>query len=751
MRRRLGAVVLVALAFFLGACGQSAHHKLEAISTPDGPVLESVEGPNGTHGCGPSGGVTVVIKGKNFPAGCTVKFGRKKQFEFARQTATELELKVPEGLPPGESLDVGVEVTDDNDKVVARGVLPEAWSVSGLSARGLIAAACLIGAFAMLGGPIFLVLAAVTILGKYYQNQGQEGFGLITSLNGTTGEKTVGPAGNIFEDLFGKLSESPLFIAIPLFTFAGTIMAESKTPQRLVDFARALFGWLPGGVALVALLTCAFFTAFTGASGVTIIALGGLLYPVLLKARYGEQFALGLLTTCGSLGLLFKPALPVYIYGIIAHVDADDVFTAALLPGILLMVVLFAYSGWNAARTGVERQPFSAAELGRSFRAAAWELPLIPIVLGGLYSGWFATAAEASAVTAAYAFIVQVFVYRDIKLHDVSRVVKTSMVLVGAILMILGIALAFMGWLTLIEVPQQILELMQRYVHSRHMFLLMLNVFLLIVGCVMEGYTATLVVVPLIAPVAVKYGIDPYHLAVIFLLNLEIAYSLPPVGFNLFLSALRFGKPIVALYRPAMEFVMVMIVVLGIVTYWPPASLFLLTVPAIEIQQDPVSVKEGEDKKVEVKMTLGGVDLAEAKKRQQAARATLQDFEKRDGVVWEELDARRAKLETDALPEKPDERAKVLKELEEVRGKMKPDLAAAAQKAKKADTLVAQLDALGASAEWRSNLDPDVNQHGLVFSTAELKPGDHEITVTATGEHAHVAQEKIIVHVAKKD
>lgn len=747
--RKAAALLLGAIALSVGACGPSAKQKLEAIGGADAPAIETLEGARGGP---PSGGQMVTLHGKNFPAqNCVVRFGKARQDTFTKQTPVLLELTVPDGLPPGETLDVAVEKRNDDDKVVARGVLPDAWSVTGMSIRGVVVAGCVIGIFALLGGPIFVVLAAITLLGKYYFDQANEGFGIVTA-TGNDGHATVGAAGKLFEDLFDKVSQSPLFIAIPLFTFAGTIMAESKTPQRLVDFARALVGWLPGGVALVALVTCSFFTAFTGASGVTIIALGGLLYPVLRKDRYDDDFTLGLLTTCGSLGLLFKPALPVYIYGIIAHVDADRVFTAALIPGVLLVVVLFAYSALQARRTGVQRTVFSTSELGRSFRAAFWELPIVPIVLGGMYSGWF-TAAEASAVTATYAFIAQVFIYRDIKWRDLPRVVKTSMVLVGAIFMILGIALGFMGWLTEQQVPQKILDLMQLLVHSRYTFLAILNVFLLIVGCIMEGYTATLVVVPLISPIALKYGIDPYHLAVIFLLNLEIAYSLPPVGFNLFLSALRFGKPVISLYVPALRFVGIMVVVLAIVTYWPPASLCLFDVPDIKLPApETVEVNAGDDKKIVIAVTLGGVDLETAKTEQKAAQEALAALEKQEGLSFDELEKREAELVDTAIPKASgEERAKKLLELDEVRAKMKP-LRAAAARRKEAERVVTEIGSLGSSAEWRSSIDPDVQQKGLVFSTADLKPGEHEITVTAVDVHAHVTQKKLVVRVAgKKD
>ncbi len=721
------ACVLLALVALVAACGPATKAKLEAIVAPDGPVIESLEGAGGKKGGAPAGGEVVTIKGKNFPAqaDCAVRFGEKrnKEKDLEKATPTEIVLKVPENLPPGETLDVSVEKRDEDDKVVARAVLKDSWTVSGFSIRHVIVVGCLIGIFSMLGGPIFVVLAAITLLGTFYEKQGLAGFSLVDQAGST-----------VFGNFFDKVAESPLFIAIPLFTFAGTIMAESKTPQRLVDFARALFGWVPGGVALVALITCSFFTAFTGASGVTIIALGGLLYPVLRKDKYDERFSLGLLTTCGSLGLLFKPALPVYIYGIIAKVDADRVFTAALIPGVLLVVVLFIYSAFNAWRTNVQRAPFSVAELWRSFRAALWELPIVPIVLGGLYSGWF-TAAEASAVTAFYAFVVQVFVYRDIKFRDVPRVIKSSMVLVGAIIMILAVALGFMGWLTNLQVPQMVLALMQERVHSANMFLLMLNVFLLIVGCVMEGYTATLVVVPLIAPIALQYGIDPYHLAVIFLLNLEIAYSLPPVGFNLFLSALRFGKPLVALYRPAMEFVIVMVVVLAAVTYFPQVSLCLFDVPGMTVKGErTLDVTQGEEKKIEIAVTEGGVDLATAEKRLAEADAAFKAEEAKQGATWADLKKKRE----DSKTADPAVAAKI--------SALEPSF----EKRKDAEQLVTAIKSLGDGAEWRSSLEPEMSQKGLTFSTTDLKPGQHEITVTAQDVHAHVTQTKLIIRVAPK-
>lgn len=753
VRSRARALAVVALLGLAGiaACGSGAGDAPEPKGTPaDAPVVTSVERKDGASpGGAPGGGEEVVVRGKNFPAAnVVVRFGKKKQEDVTVVSATELRLKVPEKLPPGETLAISVEKLDDSgDTVVARGVLPSAWSVGGLSSRDVVLISCALGVFALLGGQLFVVLAGVTLLGIYVKGQGEGGFGFITQ-TGADGSLAPGAATNLFLPWCGKTAESPLFIAIPLFTFAGTIMAESKTPERLVNLSRALLGWLPGGVAFVALLASSIFTAFTGASGVTIIALGGLLYPVLKREGYPDRFSLGLLTTCGSLGLLLTPSLPVYIYAIIAKIDADRLFTAAFIPFCVLILLLVVVSVVQAMRYKIPRQAFSFAELSRTFWVAVWELPLIPLVIGGIKFGWF-TAAEASAVTAAYALAVQVFVYRDIKVKDLPRVVKTSMVLVGAILLILGMALGFMDWLTDAQVPQRLLGLMESYIHDKVMFLLMLNVFLLIVGCFMEGYSATLVVVPLVAPIAKNYGVDPYHLGVIFLLNLEIAYSLPPVGFNLFLAALRFGKPVVSLYKAAFDFALVMLVALLAVTYVPSLALGLFAVPGLHLEtKGPIDAKKGEDKPLKATVTLGGVDEATAKARAAEARAALESAEKAQGVRFEDLEKRWKALRDKLATAPADERAKLQVEQGEIRAKMSP-LEGAAERLKEADRLVTELDALAQSVEWRSRLEPSFSAKGLTASTSALEvAGEHDLTATAIDGHGHVSQEHVIVRIA---
>lgn len=382
-----------------------------------------------------------------------------------------------------------------------------------------------------------------------------------------------------------KLATNPHLITIPLFTFAGFVMAHSKAADRLVRVARAWLGWLPGGLAIVVIATCAFFTTFTGASGVTIIALGGLLLPMMVSERYPEEFGLGLITSSGSIGLLFPPSLPIILYGIVATVSIDKLFVAGILPGLLMMSVLSAFAFWIASRHEVTKTEFELREALTSVKEAIWEL-LVPVVVLVFIYGGFVTIAEASAIAAVYVLFVEVFITKDIRLlpdpddpdaqNSVPVVVRESMIMVGAILIILGVALGLTNYLIQEQVPMQILALIQEYVHDRVTFLLLLTVFLLIVGCLMDIFSAIVVVVPLITPIAAEYGIDPVHLGVIFLANLEIGYITPPVGLNLFISSLAFDKPVVALYRMALPFFFLLLGALMVITFWEDLSLFFL-------------------------------------------------------------------------------------------------------------------------------------------------------------------------------
>lgn len=373
-----------------------------------------------------------------------------------------------------------------------------------------------------------------------------------------------------------SIAENPVLIAIPLFTFAGYVLAESNSPKRLVHVAQAIFGWMPGGLAIVVLVACAFFTAFTGASGVTIVALGGLLYPVLLKEKYPEQFSLGLVTASGSIGLLFPPSLPIILYGVISKAEIDKLFLAGLFPGILLIAFLSVYSVGVSVSAKVPRVSFGYQNIISAVKGAAWEIPLPLIIIGGIYGGVF-TATEAAAVTAFYVLVVEVFIYKDLKLFtDVPRVMKESMLLVGAILAIVGTALGLTNYLIDAEVPQKLFEVVKANVTSQVTFLLILNGFLIIVGMMMDIFSAILVVVPLILPVAMQFEVDPIHLGIIFLTNLEIGYLTPPVGLNLFLSGLRFHKPILHITRSVLIFIVLELIALMVITYVPELSLFIV-------------------------------------------------------------------------------------------------------------------------------------------------------------------------------
>lgn len=406
---------------------------------------------------------------------------------------------------------------------------------------------------AVLGAPLFAVIAAAAIAS--FARGGVDGMVVVAEIY--------------------RIADMPVLLALPLFTFAGYLLGESGAPRRLVRVTNALLGWLPGGLAIVAMVTCALFTAFTGASGVTIIALGALLYPALRESGYRENFSLGLLTTSGSLGLLFPPSLPLILYGIVAEVHVEQLFRAGILPGLLMLVMLSGWclrGGWKLpART----EPFSWREAGAALRGAAWEIPLPVIVLGGVYTGAFAVS-EVAAVTALYVLIVEVAVYRDVSLKRLAVIGRDSAVMVGAILIILGASLASTNALIDAQVPMKLFEFVQQHITSKWTFLILLNIFLLVLGAMLDIFSALVIVVPLILPIAAGYGIDPVHLGMIFLANMQIGYSTPPVGMNLFLASYRFNKPILQLYRATLPFLVILLITVLIITYWPGLSLALL-------------------------------------------------------------------------------------------------------------------------------------------------------------------------------
>ncbi|MDX1561509.1 MAG: TRAP transporter large permease subunit [Gammaproteobacteria bacterium] len=373
---------------------------------------------------------------------------------------------------------------------------------------------------------------------------------------------------------FYGLAETPVLVAIPLFTFAGFLLSEGGAPGRLVRLSQAALGWLPGGLAIVSLIACALFTAFTGASGVTIIALGAILYPALLASGYRERFSLGLVTTSGSLGLLFAPSLPLILYGIVAEVSIDSLFRAGIVPGALLVVALSVYSIVKNRRIDSQRS-VSWSELKHAVYDARYELPLAPFVLGGIYSGYFAVS-EAAVVTVLYVLVSEFVLRREISPARLPGIVRESMVLVGAILMILGMSLASTNYMIDIEVPQRLFALVSNYVDSQALFLLALLVFLLIVGAILDIFSAIVLVVPLVVPVALEFGIHPVHLGIVFLAAMELGYMTPPVGLNLFISSYRFDKDIAEVYWSTIPFFFVLLICVLLIAYLPQLSLFLL-------------------------------------------------------------------------------------------------------------------------------------------------------------------------------
>lgn len=407
-----------------------------------------------------------------------------------------------------------------------------------------------------LGAPLFALIAAVAWLGVH----------------------AAGYDNTLIAAQFYGLTEMPVLIAIPLFTLAGYLLSESRAPARLVRITEAMLGWLHGGLAIVALLACAIFTAFTGASGVTIVAIGGLLLPALRQANYPERFSLGLITTSGSLGLLFAPSVPLILYGIVAQqlgttpsVSIDDMFKAGILPGLLMLTALAVF-GMLRAPARRHDLPFSAREAWAALWDARYELPLPVLVLGGVYGGFFA-ASEVAAVTALYVLLVTVVIRREIALARLPELLREAMMLVGAILLILGVSLALTNVIIDAEVPARMVQWVNQHVHSRWGFLLLLNVFLIVLGMLLDVFSATVLVVPILVPIALYYGVHPVHLGIIFLANMQIGYFTPPVGMNLFIASYRFNTPVFELTRAALPFFWLLLACVLVITYWPGLSL----------------------------------------------------------------------------------------------------------------------------------------------------------------------------------
>ncbi|TKB11777.1 TRAP transporter large permease [Desulforhopalus sp. IMCC35007] len=410
----------------------------------------------------------------------------------------------------------------------------------------------IIVALALLRTPLFLVISALALISFYSAD--------------------IDISVVIIE--MSRLADTPLLVSLPLFIFAGVLLSESNAPKRMLRFSQIFLGWLPGGLAVVSLLVCAVFTAFTGASGVTIFALGGLLLPALIDDGYDEKFSMGLITSSGSLGLLFPPSLPLILYGVIAESRIDHLFLAGILPGLCMLLLLAGYSIFKSGSNRPKKQ-LNRKEIISGIQEIAWEFPLPFFLIGGIYGG-ILVPSEAAAVTALYVLLVEVFIHRDINFSQLLPIMSKSMVLFGGILVILAASMASTNYLIDQQVPSRLFEFIQTYINSKYSFLLLLNLFLLLVGAMLDIFSALVLIVPLILPIALGYGVDPIHLGIIFLTNLQIGYCTPPVGLNLFLASYRFEKPVTELYRSTLPFLGLLLITLMIITYFPLLSSFLI-------------------------------------------------------------------------------------------------------------------------------------------------------------------------------
>ncbi len=423
----------------------------------------------------------------------------------------------------------------------ALGLIPAAAASLYLPILALIVLAAVVGA------PVFVAMGGVALILFF---------------------KDGVPVSAVTAEIY-RLMVSPTLPAIPLLTACGYVLAESNAATRLVRFFRALFGWMPGGIAVLVAAVCALFTTFTGGSGVTIMALGGLLYPILREEKYPEGFSLGLLTASGSLGLLLPPSLPVILYAVVANVPADSLYLAGLVPGVLLIVIVALFGIRVGQRVQARRQPFSLREALAAGWGAKWELS-VPVLVVVLFGTGLATIVEASAVAFAYAIIVECFIMRDIHpIRALPDVLVKAGVLCGSVLILLASALGLTSWMVDAQIPSALLTAVRLHIHSQYAFLLILNVVLLVLGSVLEIYSAIVILAPLVAPIGAAFGVDPVHLGVVFLANLELGFLFPPVGLNLFLSSSRFNKPLPQLYRHVVPFLIILGLGVLMITYLP--------------------------------------------------------------------------------------------------------------------------------------------------------------------------------------
>ena len=416
----------------------------------------------------------------------------------------------------------------------------------------LAAALCL-----ALGAPLFTALGVVTLACVYFL-----GDGLLVE---------------VIADMFNTVNKDML-LAIPFFVAAGQIMTEGTIAKRLVRAAQALFGWLPAGLAVTAVMACIFFAAISGSSAVTLIAVGSVLYPALRRSGYPEKFSLGLLTTGGSLGVLVPPSIPMILYAVVvstpqAPVAVGDLYLAGIVPALLIAAALAGYSMWVQRKQARER--FSLAEVGASLKGGFWSLLLPFIVLGSIYTG-MCTATEAAAISVVYAAVVEIFIHREMSFRKIPGVLVQGSLTMGTLFLVIVLSMSLNQYLALEQIPQKLAEDIQGVISSKWAFAILVNIFLLIAGCPMDMMSAILLLGPILSPMAQAYGFDPVHFAVIFIVNMEIGYLTPPIGLNLFIASSVFKSPMERVVTACIPFMVIMTVCLGVITWFPGISLWLV-------------------------------------------------------------------------------------------------------------------------------------------------------------------------------
>ena len=405
----------------------------------------------------------------------------------------------------------------------------------------------------IIGTPLFSVIAASAMFG--YASQEIDLMAIVIEIIG--------------------ISDMPFLSAIPLFTLSGYLLSESNAPKRLVALTDVFLGWMPSGLAIVSILACALFTAFTGASGVTIIALGAILYPALKEDGYSDKFNLGLITTSGSLGLLFAPSLPLILYGVIAEVSIDNLFKAGILPGLMMIILLSFYSFSVNSKNSKSGKSFNLKKALITLKECAWEIPLPFLVLGGIYSGFFAIS-EAAALTALYVFIVEVVILKEIKFIDLPSLMRESMIMVGGILIVLAVSLASTNYMIDSGLPQKIFGLVSEVVDDQITFIILLLLFLIILGAILDIFSAIVLVVPILLPIAEMYEINQIHLGIIFLSTMQLGYLTPPVGINLFIASYRFDRSIIDVYSSTIPFFLILLISVILIAFLPSLSILFI-------------------------------------------------------------------------------------------------------------------------------------------------------------------------------